>query len=253
MQISPGLYRHYKGGEYFVYRIATHSETREPLVVYRCLYGDFSWWVRPLAMFTETVERDGQTLLRFAFVAPMSLVEAERLAHATDSCIAHRPEDLRWMQEAQALAEQAADNDEVPVGAVVVRDGLIVGRGYNRPIGGCDPTAHAEMMALREAARQLGNYRLNDCTLYVTLEPCTMCVGAMVHARVGRLVYGTTEPKAGVVESQAQLLDAPYFNHSVQVTGGVAREACQQQLSAFFKRRRHEQKQQRQLRGDADV
>nr|WP_198144137.1 tRNA adenosine(34) deaminase TadA [Gilvimarinus agarilyticus] len=183
----------------------------------------------------------------------MSLVEAERLAHATDSCIAHRPEDLRWMQEAQALAEQAADNDEVPVGAVVVRDGLIVGRGYNRPIGGCDPTAHAEMMALREAARQLGNYRLNDCTLYVTLEPCTMCVGAMVHARVGRLVYGTTEPKAGVVESQAQLLDAPYFNHSVQVTGGVAREACQQQLSAFFKRRRHEQKQQRQLRGDADV
>jgi tRNA(adenine34) deaminase len=253
MQISPGLYRHYKGGEYYVYRIATHSETREPLVVYRCLYGDFSWWVRPLTMFTETIERDGETLARFAFVAPMSAAEADRLAGGGAEKIVANSEDAQWMAMARELAEKAADNNEVPVGAVVVQQGQVIGRGYNRPIGGCDPTAHAEMMALREAARQVNNYRLNDCTLYVTLEPCTMCVGAMVHARVGRLVYGTTEPKAGVVESQAQLLDAPYFNHSIQVTAGVEREACQQQLSEFFRRRREEKKQQRQRRNDADA
>lgn len=246
MHIPSGRYRHYKGGEYYVHRIATHSETKEAQVVYRCLYGDFSWWVRPLAMFTETIERDGQTLARFAFVAPMSAAETERLAAGDAAPTEASDEDTQWLATARELAELAADNDEVPVGAVVVWQGEVVGRGYNRLIGSCDPTAHAELMALREAARTLGNYRLNDCTLYVTLEPCTMCVGAMVHARIGRLVYGTTEPKAGVVESQAQLLDAPYFNHSVQVTSGVDREACQQQLSHFFKRRRAEKKQQRQ-------
>jgi tRNA(adenine34) deaminase len=246
MQISSGLYRHYKGGEYYVHRIATHSETDETLVVYRCLYGDFSWWVRPLTMFIETIERDGQTLARFAFVAPMSAAEAERLATGGEASTVASEADTQWMAAARELAEQAADNNEVPVGAVVVCQGAVVGRGYNRPIGSCDPTAHAELMALREAARTLGNYRLNDCTLYVTLEPCTMCVGAMVHARIGRLVYGTTEPKAGVVESQARLLEAPYFNHTIQVTPGVDRAACQQQLSHFFKRRRAEKKQQRQ-------
>nr|WP_049723981.1 tRNA adenosine(34) deaminase TadA [Gilvimarinus polysaccharolyticus] len=176
----------------------------------------------------------------------MSVAETDRLAHGGSVQVAASNEDIQWMREARELAAQAADNNEVPVGAVVVRQGQVVGRGYNRPIGGCDPTAHAELMALRDAARKLGNYRLTDCTLYVTLEPCTMCVGAMVHARVGRLVYGTTEPKAGVIVSQAQLLDAPYFNHSIQITGGVEREACQQQLSDFFKRRRHEKKQLRE-------
>ncbi|WP_339616588.1 tRNA adenosine(34) deaminase TadA [uncultured Gilvimarinus sp.] len=183
----------------------------------------------------------------------MSAAEADRLAGGGTEKIVASSEDAQWMAMARELAEKAADNNEVPVGAVVVQQGQVIGRGYNRPIGGCDPTAHAEMMALREAARQVNNYRLNDCTLYVTLEPCTMCVGAMVHARVGRLVYGTTEPKAGVVESQAQLLDAPYFNHSIQVTAGVEREACQQQLSEFFRRRREEKKQQRQRRNDADA
>lgn len=242
MQISPGLYRHYKGSDYFVYRIATHSETQESLVVYRCLYGDFSWWVRPLAMFTETVEREGETQPRFAFVAPMSVDEAERRARGAASTTPASDQDSQWMKEAMALADRAAENNEVPVGAVVVRDGVMVGQGYNRPIGSCDPTAHAEMMALRDAARQLGNYRLSDCTLYVTLEPCTMCTGAIVHSRIGRLVYGTTEPKAGVVESQARLLDAPYLNHSLTLTPGVEREACQQQLQAFFRRRRAEKK-----------
>ncbi|WP_371872586.1 tRNA adenosine(34) deaminase TadA [Gilvimarinus sp. DA14] len=242
MQISPGLYRHYKGSDYFVYRIATHSETEEALVVYRCLYGDYSWWVRPLAMFTESVERDGVAIPRFAFVAPMSVDEAERRARGESAQMPASDDDRHWMREAMALAERAGDNDEVPVGALVVRDGVVVGRGYNRPIGACDPTAHAEMMALRDAARQLGNYRLADCTLYVTLEPCTMCTGAIVHSRISRLVYGTVEPKAGVVESQARLLDAPYFNHSISLTPGVEREACQQQLQAFFKRRRAEKK-----------
>lgn len=242
MQISPGLYRHYKGGDYFVYRIATHSETREPLVVYRCLYGDFSWWVRPLDMFTEQVSTAGEAKARFEFVAPMSLAEAEALAAGESSQPMAGDDDRHWMREAMALANMAAENDEVPVGALVVKEGVVVGRGYNRPIGGCDPTAHAEVMALRDAARALGNYRLSDCTLYVTLEPCTMCVGAMVHARVARLVYGASEPKAGVVRSQAQLLDAPYFNHTVTVTPGVEREGCQAQLQAFFRRRRAEKK-----------
>lgn len=252
MHISPGLYRHYKGGEYFVYRIASHSETREPLAVYRCLYDDFSWWVRPLAMFTETVTVDNKPLPRFAFVAPMSLAEADRLAQGDNPHTEARKDDARWMAKARELAAQAADNDEVPVGALVVKQGQVVGRGYNRPIGSCDPTAHAETLALREAARALGNYRLNDCTLYVTLEPCTMCVGAMVHARIARLVYGTTEPKAGAVESQAQLLNAPYFNHSIQITAGLEREACQRQLSEFFKRRRAEQKQRRANNNPSD-
>ncbi|MBU2884666.1 tRNA adenosine(34) deaminase TadA [Gilvimarinus agarilyticus] len=172
----------------------------------------------------------------------MSVNEAERRASGESLEVQASAEDARFMAEAIKLAERASDNDEVPVGAVVVQDGQIVGRGYNRPIGGCDPTAHAEMMALREAARHLQNYRLNDCTLYVTLEPCTMCVGAMVHSRIGRLVFGANEPKAGVVQSQAQLLEAPHFNHQICVTPGVERAACQAQLQGFFKRRRAEKK-----------
>ncbi|MDO3388261.1 tRNA adenosine(34) deaminase TadA [Gilvimarinus sp. SDUM040013] len=172
----------------------------------------------------------------------MSIAEADRRALGEGSAPQTSEEDVQWMREAMQLAERAADNDEVPVGAVVVKDGQIVGRGYNRPIGGCDPTAHAEVMAVREAARNLENYRLSGCTLYVTLEPCTMCVGAMVHSRIERLVFGASEPKSGVVHSQAQLLESPFFNHQVGVTPGVESEACQTQLQAFFKRRRAEKK-----------
>ncbi|MFP8965811.1 tRNA adenosine(34) deaminase TadA [Pokkaliibacter sp. CJK22405] len=155
-------------------------------------------------------------------------------------------EDEKWMRRAMALAEQAAAEGEVPVGALVVLNGEVIGEGYNRPIGSHDPTAHAEVQALRQAAAHLENYRLVEATLYVTLEPCTMCAGAMVHARVKRLVYGAAEPKAGVVESQGQLLQAPYLNHQIEVTGGVLAELCSQQLSAFFKLRRDEKKRLKQ-------
>lgn len=146
--------------------------------------------------------------------------------------------DTEWMAHAQKLAAQAEALGEVPVGAVIVKNGVIVGEGFNRPISSCDPTAHAEITALRDAAARLNNYRLMDCTLYVTLEPCTMCVGALIHARLARLVYGTTEPKAGVIHSQANLHEAAYMNHRLQVTGGVNAKACQIQLSDFFKSRR---------------
>ena len=154
-------------------------------------------------------------------------------------------EDERWMAEALVMAEQGARVDEVPVGAVVVCDGQIIGRGYNQPITSCNPVAHAEMLALQEAAKNLDNYRLLDCTLYVTLEPCTMCSGALVHARIKRVVYGATEPKAGAVESQAQILEHPAMNHCVEHQGGVLSEQCSALLSAFFKRRRAEKKAER--------
>lgn len=150
--------------------------------------------------------------------------------------------DDSWMQQALALAQLAADQGEVPVGAIVVLDGEVIGEGYNQPISGTDPTAHAEVMALRDAARRVGNYRLPGATLYVTIEPCTMCVGAMVHARVERLVYGATEPKAGMVESQFNLLQQPCYNHQIETCGGVLAEACSQIISDFFQRRRREKK-----------
>lgn len=146
--------------------------------------------------------------------------------------------DQYWMTRALALAERAQAEGEVPVGAVLVLEEQVIGEGWNRPIGSSDPSAHAEMVALRQAALQLNNYRLPGSCLYVTLEPCTMCVGAMVHARIGRLVYGTTEPKAGVVESQGRLLDNPFYNHRIDHTGGVLAEQCQRQLSEFFRQRR---------------
>lgn len=151
--------------------------------------------------------------------------------------------DQRWMQEALRLARLAAALNEVPVGAVVVHDNHIIGRGYNSAISRVDPVAHAEVRALRDAAATLDNYRLTDCDLYVTLEPCTMCAGAIVHSRIRRLVYGATEPGAGAVTSQARLLDMPWLNHVVTVTGGVLKEECSQLLSDFFCRRRLEKKQ----------
>lgn len=150
--------------------------------------------------------------------------------------------DEMFMRQALALAGQAAAMGEVPVGAVLVRDGIVIGRGWNQPISSHDPTAHAEIAALRDAAQQVGNYRLPDTTLYVTIEPCTMCAGALVHARIKRLVYGAPEPKAGVVASNGYIFDAPYFNHRIEVVGGVLSEDCAQQMSLFFQRRREADK-----------
>ena len=144
----------------------------------------------------------------------------------------------KWMEVALGLAAKAAQQDEVPVGAVVVRDNQIVGRGFNQPIGRHDPTAHAEIMALRDAASALGNYRLPGCTLVVTVEPCTMCAGALVHARIEQLIFGAREPRAGAVCSSAQVLDNPGLNHKVTVVEGVLEKECKALMSAFFKERR---------------
>lgn len=151
-------------------------------------------------------------------------------------------QDVRWMQYALALARQGEALGEVPVGAVIVRNEEVLGEGFNQPISASDPSAHAEIIAVRMAAQRVQNYRLPGATIYVTLEPCTMCVGALVHARIARLVYGTTEPKAGAVESQVQLLESTYFNHRVAAQGGVLASDCQHQLSKFFQQRREQAK-----------
>ena len=143
------------------------------------------------------------------------------------------------MQQALGQAQIAADNDEVPVGAVLVdAAGNLIAAGHNQPITACDPSAHAEMVVLRAAAQKLDNYRLPDTTLYVTLEPCTMCVGAMVHARVGRLVYGTAEPKTGAIESAQRLFETGKFNHQPQVEAGVLADECSAMLTRFFENKR---------------
>jgi tRNA(adenine34) deaminase len=142
------------------------------------------------------------------------------------------------MREALRLAEAAARAGEVPVGAVVVVGGEVVGRGHNQPIGSQDPTAHAEIVAIRDAARRLGNYRLTDATLYVTVEPCLMCVGAMVHARIGTLVFGTTEPKAGAIESTQRAHEHPALNHRIRVVSGVLAAECRDAMRRFFEARR---------------
>jgi tRNA(adenine34) deaminase len=147
-------------------------------------------------------------------------------------------DDEAWMGLALSLAQQAASLGEVPVGAVLVKDGEVVGQGYNRPISTNDPTAHAEIAALRDAGQRLGNYRLPGTTLYVTLEPCTMCAGALIHARIERLVFGAFEPKAGVVYSQNKLLQADYLNHNIDVTAGVLSDECSSIVSEFFSQRR---------------
>jgi tRNA(adenine34) deaminase len=143
-----------------------------------------------------------------------------------------------WMREAISLACRAGEHGEVPVGAVVVCDGRVIGQGWNRPIGSRDPTAHAEIVAIRDAAQRLGNYRLPGSTLYVTVEPCTMCAGALIHARIAALVYGTPEPRAGAVTSTATVLDNPSLNHRVQVSGGVLADECAALLKEFFAARR---------------
>ena len=146
--------------------------------------------------------------------------------------------DDYWMEQAIALAENAEELDEVPVGAIVVLDGEVIGRGFNQPISGDDPTAHAEIIALRDAGRQLGNYRLPGSTLYVTLEPCMMCAGAMVHSRITRLVYGAQDAKTGVIDSYLDAFNQPVVNHKIEVTGGVMAQECGSMLTTFFRNKR---------------
>jgi tRNA(adenine34) deaminase len=147
-------------------------------------------------------------------------------------------DDELWMQEALRLAHRAELAGEVPIGAVVVFQQKIVGHGWNQVICANDPTAHAEIIALRQAAGALGNYRLSGCDLYVTLEPCAMCAGAMVHARIARLVFGARDPKAGAAGSVLQVLNDPRLNHCVEVSEGVLAGRCMEMLQAFFRERR---------------
>jgi tRNA(adenine34) deaminase len=144
------------------------------------------------------------------------------------------------MQYALSLAQKAETEGEVPVGAVVIRDGEIVGQGWNRTIALSDPTAHAEIIALRQAGKALDNYRLPGCTLYVTLEPCCMCAGAMIHARLERVVFGATDPKTGAAGGRFQVLSDDRHNHSLEVSGGCLADDCGEQLKRFFKKKREE-------------
>ncbi|MFZ5510881.1 MAG: tRNA adenosine(34) deaminase TadA [Pseudomonadota bacterium] len=152
--------------------------------------------------------------------------------------------DLMFMTQALRLAREGQAAGEVPVGAVVVKDGEIVGRGFNAPISRHDPSAHAEMLALRDAAQRLGNYRLPGCELYVTLEPCAMCAGAIMHARISRVVFGARDPKTGAAGSVIDLFGEERLNHHAMVEGGVMAEECGALLSEFFAARRMRQKVQ---------
>ena len=150
--------------------------------------------------------------------------------------------DTFWMQHALELAQRAESEGEVPVGAVVVYEDKVIGEGWNRPIIDSDPTAHAEIMALRAAAKKINNYRLLDTTLYVTLEPCIMCTGAIIHSRVKRVVYGAYDPKAGASQSAFIILGTDCLNHKVEVTDGVLADECGQILTTFFRNKRNEKK-----------
>lgn len=156
--------------------------------------------------------------------------------------------DIYWMRQALSRAARAEALNEVPVGAVVVLDDELVGEGWNQPIINHDPSAHAEIMALRDAGQRLQNYRLPGATLYVTIEPCTMCAGAIVHSRIKRVVYAASEPKAGAVESNSRVFDGAELNHRVQYLGGVCAAEATAMIQAFFKRRRDEAKAARRAR-----
>jgi len=149
--------------------------------------------------------------------------------------VAETPDDTAWMRYALRLAQRAAQRGEVPIGAVVERAGRCLGEGWNQPISSHDPTAHAEIVALRAAGQTLGNYRLVGCTLYVTLEPCAMCMTAMVHARIARLVFGAFDPQRGAVCHALQLADAAFLNHRIAWQGGVLQAECAELLTDFFK------------------
>ena len=155
-----------------------------------------------------------------------------------DTSVVFTDEDRHWIKEAIVLAKQAADDGEVPVGAVVVKDGNIIGRGWNQNIGMNDPTAHAEIMAMREAGNSQANHRLPGCTLYVTLEPCVMCAGAMIHARLERIVFAATDPKTGAAGGKFDLLSNPAHNHAPVVNGGCLADECSALLKDFFRQRR---------------
>lgn len=150
----------------------------------------------------------------------------------------HDDRDIFWMCEALAEAQSAAQSGEVPVGAVVLYRNEVIGRGQNRVLRDTDPTAHAEIVAMRAAAQALHNYRLTDCELYVTLEPCAMCAGAMIHARLQRLVYAASDPKAGAAGSVLDVLNHPRLNHQMQIAGGVLADKCGKTLRRFFRERR---------------
>jgi tRNA(adenine34) deaminase len=146
--------------------------------------------------------------------------------------------DTDFMRRALELARLARENGEVPVGAVVVLDEQVIGEGFNQPIGAKDPTAHAEIVALRDAARRIGNYRLTGARLYVTIEPCQMCVGAMIHARIAKVLYGTREPKAGAIESAMRAHEHAALNHRMEAVGGILEVECREVIQGFFAGRR---------------
>ncbi|WP_086956060.1 tRNA adenosine(34) deaminase TadA [Xenorhabdus innexi] len=156
--------------------------------------------------------------------------------------------DEYWMRQAMDLALQAQAKGEIPVGALLVSDNKIIAEGYNHPITDHDPTAHAEIIALRRGGSQLQNYRLLDTTLYVTLEPCVMCAGAMIHSRIQRLVYGASDMKTGAAGSLVDILRHPGMNHRIEITGGVLEQECSAMLSAFFKQRREQHKELKRLK-----
>ena len=149
-------------------------------------------------------------------------------------------EDAAWMLRALEQAEIAAAAGEVPVGALVIKDGEIIGQGHNRNLLDNDPTAHAEIVALRQAAARLGNHRLTGCTMVATIEPCSMCAGALIHARLTRLVYGANDPKAGAAGSTIQVINHPSLNHRMQVTAGVLAGECSEVLQKFFRQKRQQ-------------
>ena len=167
----------------------------------------------------------------------------------THCALDYSEQDLYWLEYALTLADKAEAIGEIPVGAVLVdKDGNKIGEGWNQSILLNDPTAHAEMLAIRQAGEHTQNYRLLDCTLYVTLEPCTMCAGAILHSRIGRLVFGASDYKTGAIGSRFHLFEDFKMNHLLEICGGVLREKCSQKMSAFFKKRRLEQKQSKETK-----
>ncbi len=203
---------------FLLLKAAGHTVTRKLLMALEAARQGCHW--------SELSDTDKQNLL------------AALAAHPPVALPPAREEAERFMREALAEADKAAALGEVPVGAVVVKDGRIIGRGFNQPVSAHDPSAHAEMMALRDAARSEGNYRLDGCTLYVTLEPCCMCGGALLHARVARVVYGAAENKTGAAGSVVNLFANHRLNHHAAVFGGVLAEDCAERLSRFFAARR---------------
>jgi len=177
--------------------------------------------------------------IKYTIIHGVSVSDSQDFEHLNPQQLAL---DQKWMTLAMLLAEQAEDKGEVPVGAVLVKDDTMLASGFNLSISEHDPTAHAEMECIRAAGKILHNYRMLGATLYVTLEPCSMCAGAMVHSRIARVVYGAADLKTGAAGSVINLLQHPAFNHQVDVTSGVLAQQCAAQLSAFFKRRRAEKK-----------